>query len=116
LKEREDDAARSVKEKGRAVKDSLKAMLEKIVEREVQGIFRDPGLVNSKLKRANYYLHSGWEISGEAELAIEHAEESVQEIVEAVNGFFEKSWPEFRQAVEEAEVSFIKAYEPISVE
>lgn len=116
LKEREDDAAKSLKEESKAVRDSLKTMLEKIVEKEIQGIYRDPGLVNSKLERANYYLQSGWEISGEAELAIQHAEKSVQEIVTAVNDFFEKRWPKFRRAVEEAEVPLIKEYKPISAE
>lgn len=115
LKEREDDAAKSLQQKNKAVKDSLKTLLGTIFEGEVQGIRRDPSLVNSKLEQASGYLQWSWEISAEAELALKQAEESVQKLVGEVNKFFETDWQEYRRAVQAANISFFKNYEPLKV-
>ncbi|MCK6619973.1 MAG: hypothetical protein L6Q94_05715 [Calditrichia bacterium] len=111
-----EDEAKSLRDKSKAVKDSLKALLEKIVEGEVQGIRPNPALVNSKLERAAIYIQWGWQISAEADMSLNRAEESVKTAVAQVNRFFEQQWPEFRRAVEAAEFSFFKDYPPISTE
>lgn len=116
-KEREDDAAKKVKEIGKGLQDSIKAMTEKINQREVQGIRSDPRLVGSRLSLASWYLGSASDVPGEAErLAVRHAEDALRSALDEINRFFASQWREYQSAVEAAELSFFTDIKPLKME
>ncbi len=117
IKERKDSQAKSLKETGKALQDSIKILLERINPKEVQGIRRDPNIVSSRLSMARYYIGSAFGVPGKTEkLVMAQAEKSLQEALDEVNNFFEKDWPQYETAVKEAKVSFFDAYKPIRME
>jgi photosystem II stability/assembly factor-like uncharacterized protein len=120
LKERNDDTTKAVKDlkdQGKALQDSIKALTELINPPEVQGFKDYPTLVRSELGMASAYINSSWEAHGETErLALEQAERTLARVVNRVNRFFETRWPEYRSAVEAVNLSFFKEYEPLKVE
>ncbi|MFQ5750722.1 MAG: hypothetical protein ACE5HI_01890, partial [bacterium] len=117
IKERDDEAAKNLQQKGKAMQDSIKALIELINPREVQGIRRDPFIVSSRLNLAFSYLRSSLEAPGNKErLMVAQAEESLQEALVQINKFFEKDWLEYETAVKSAEVSFFENYEPLHIE
>jgi hypothetical protein len=116
IKERKDETAKTVKDKGKAMQDSIKALLELINPKEVQGIRRDPFIVSSRLGLASNYLRSASEAPGETErIAVVQATESLQKALAKINAFFEREWPAYQQAVEAAEVSWFEKYEPLQI-
>ena len=115
LKEREGEAVAQVKKQGKALQDSIKALLELINGKEVQGIRRDPNVVNSKIGMASRYLQSSWDSYGEpARLLVQQAYESLQAAVAEVNAFFKTDWAAYRKAVEGLDISFFQEYEPLT--
>jgi hypothetical protein len=47
---------------------------------------------------------------------MQHAEERLQEALDNVNAFFAEDWPQYRSAVEDADLSIFEAYEPLQME
>ncbi len=116
LKEREDDQANQVKKAGKAVNDSIKTIMDKINQKEVQGLVENPDLLISKLSNAYDYLTSSWKVPGEnTKLAIKLAENNLQKVVDDVNNFFETEWKGYREKVKNANIRFFESYEPIKI-
>ncbi|MFQ5604597.1 MAG: hypothetical protein ACE5HS_15110 [bacterium] len=117
IRERKDDAAKDLKKKGKALQDSIKTLLELINPREVQGIRRDPNIVSAKLRSAFSYLRSSMEAPGETEsIAVKQAEDSIQEVLDKFNAFFDKDWRDYFNAVNAADIKLIEEYEPLKIE
>jgi photosystem II stability/assembly factor-like uncharacterized protein len=117
IKERDDEDAKKVKAKGKTAQDSIKALIEMINQREVQGIRSDPTLLGSRLSQANWYLQSSWEAPGETErIVFSQATGVLQGILTAINGFFERDWASYRETVDAARITFFKEYEPLRME
>ncbi|MCI0694326.1 hypothetical protein L0337_20250 [candidate division KSB1 bacterium] len=116
IKDRKDETAKSVKDKGKAMQDSIKALLELINPKEVQGIQRDPLIVSSRLRQASSYLQSSSEAPGETErIAAEQATENLQQTLAKINAFFAREWPAYQQAVEAAAVTWFEKYAPLQM-
>ncbi|MFQ5640475.1 MAG: hypothetical protein ACE5IR_21045 [bacterium] len=117
LKGQKDDDAKNLKKKGKALQDSIKALTELIIPKQVQGIQRDPSLVSSQIRRASGYVQSSWDMKGETgKIALQQAEAALEKTLNKINAFFKKEWPEYRKAVEAMQLSFFDEYEPIQVE
>ncbi|NIR51610.1 hypothetical protein GWO43_23800 [candidate division KSB1 bacterium] len=117
LKDREEEAAKELMKKGKALKDSIKSLVELINPRDVQGIRRDPEIVSAKLRIASFYVRSSWDSAGEpARIAIEQAEAALQAALVEVNAFFDTEWPQYQQTVDALNISFFDEYEPIRME
>ena len=115
LKERKDSSAAAVKEQGKAVGDSLKALRGLILQPDdVQGIYTDPERLDARIWPTMNYISSTWGYSETAaNTMLERFEKQLGEVLGRVNGFFGKEWQDYRRMVEEAEISFFKDYEPI---
>ncbi|QXD15853.1 hypothetical protein GQ464_002575 [Rhodocaloribacter litoris] len=114
LGDRDDETAKSLKERGKAVLDSLKAIEEQIRGKEVQGIRRDPEVLTARLQTASRYLQSAYDAPGQADrIALDAAEAKLREVLDATNAFFAGPWAAYRQAVEAAGVSPFRTYEPL---
>jgi photosystem II stability/assembly factor-like uncharacterized protein len=118
LKDRDDEAAAAVKEMGKALLDTIKAHKELIAQREdIQGILRDPHIVSGKLGAASSYFSAFWHTpNATQEMVLDHVKQSLKEPLSQVNGFFEGQWLDYRQAVEQANVTLFEEYEKIGME
>ncbi|MEQ9441737.1 MAG: hypothetical protein RIG62_22040 [Cyclobacteriaceae bacterium] len=117
LSDREDEAAKALNEQGKMLKDSIQSYKELIAQKEVQGIMRDPHIVSGKLDAAASYLSAFWHSPNENQRTVlQQAKTSLDEPLETINGFFKNEWVQFRQSVENANVSFFEDYETIGME
>jgi hypothetical protein len=46
---------------------------------------------------------------------IEQTEKLIRETMDMINTFFEEDWEKYKKAVEEANISFFKEYEPLEL-
>lgn len=115
VKDRTDEAAKTVKDKGKEAGETLRGLAENMVGKEAgQGIARNPNTVSAKLGNARSYLGSSFSAAGLTEQwAVEHAETSVRTAVSAVNDFFSRVWPLYKDAVQAAQIEFFKPTETI---
>ena len=114
LGDRDDEAATTAKDKGKAMRDSIKALMQEVEGKDVQGIRRDPSVVSSRLGMARFYLGSSVRASDQSDRrALERAEKRVQRFLNGVNQFFADDWPAYQKAVTMADISFFKDREPV---
>ncbi|MGB3616569.1 MAG: hypothetical protein WBA12_00490 [Catalinimonas sp.] len=118
LKERDDEPAKALKERGKALLDTIKAHKELIAQKEdIQGIRRDPNVVSGKLETASSYLFFdlGNAPTPTQTEVLAQAEKSLQVPIERVNRFFANEWAAYRPLVgeEAAEVTPFETYERI---
>jgi hypothetical protein len=114
LEGREDSVAAQAREKGTAMADSVDALLHEIVPKDYEGIRSDPTIVNARLGTVGFYLGTEDDGPDETErIALERAEQRLRVALDEINAFFDTEWPEYRQAVEQADPSFFEEYAPI---
>ena len=114
LGDQDDEAATTAKDKGKAMRDSIKALMQEVEGKDVQGIRRDPSVVSSRLGVARFYLGSSVRAPDQSDRrALERAEKRVQRFLDGVNQFFADDWPAYRKAVTEADISFFEDREPV---
>jgi hypothetical protein len=105
--------------KGKAIKDSVKIILELINGKEdVQGIFRSATIVSAKLEMISYYLFTAFfdKPTVSHELMLADVEKDIKKVVERTNNLLEKQFAEFRQETETLKVSMFKEYQGIKME
>jgi photosystem II stability/assembly factor-like uncharacterized protein len=105
--------------KGKAIKDSVKIILELINGKEdVQGIFRSATIVSAKLEMISYYLFTAFfdKPTVSHELMLADVEKDIKKVVERTNNLLEKQFTEFRNETETLKVSMFKEYQGIKME
>ncbi len=108
------DAIKNLREVTRKVEASLKEITDVIQAREdVQGIYRDPNLVTSKIRGVRSIVNETDPLNTTQQWTIEQVEQLIEKTMNSINNFFEEDWEEYKKAVEEAEISFFKEYEPL---
>lgn len=99
------------------VKDSINNIMDYVVGKEDkhQGIVRSPDPTPmSYAGTAQFFINSSKDpISATDQRVAKQAEEQVAKVIERVNKFFEKSWPDFRSAMDKVTLSPFKNYDPI---
>ncbi len=117
MKDLKRDDLKDAKDKTKVIKDSLKNIMDYIVGKEDkrQGIVRhsDPTPV-SFLGTAEVYIGSSKDpISSTDQRVFGQAEEQITKVMERVNKFFEKPWPDYRAVMEKVSITPFKNYEPL---
>lgn len=113
---REDAGAKAVRERGKALRDTLKTLMARFHPEDKQGIYRDPTLISSRLSRAGSYLTSHWDVAeGAATTVLDQVESELKTTLAAVNGFFERQWPAYRRLVDEATVELVSPVTPVEL-
>jgi len=104
-------------DKIKVVKDSLNAIIDFIVGKEDkrQGIVRQPDPTPmSYIGTAQFFISSSKDpISATDQRVFKQAEEQFSKVLERVNKFYEKTWPDYRSAMEKVSISPFKNYEPL---
>lgn len=110
------DEIKNLKQVTKEVQASLKEITDKLSPREgVQGIYRNPNLVTSKLRGVRSITYEIDPLNTTQQITIEQIEKLVEETMEKINSFFETDWEKYKKAVEEAQISFFKEYEPLKL-
>lgn len=117
MKDSKQDQYKEALEKTKVVKDSINALFDYILGKEDkrQGIVRqrDPTPV-SYIGAAQFYISSSLDpVSATDQRVFKFAEDKVTEVVDKVNKFYEKQWPEYRVAMEKIVISPFKDYQPL---
>ncbi|MFM8743165.1 MAG: hypothetical protein ACKODM_07565, partial [Cytophagales bacterium] len=117
IKESKRTDLKDATDKIKIMKDSINNIMDYIVGKEDkrQGIVRSPSPTPmSYVGVAQFFINSSKDpISSTDQRVAKQAEEQVAKVIERVNTFFEKSWPEFKTAMEKVIISPFKNYEPI---
>jgi hypothetical protein len=117
IRERTDSTAKNVKDLGAALQDSVKRLTEMIDDPEVQGIRSNPALLENRLGSSLAYAGSSWFPPEETErTALRHAVIGLKALADAINTFFERDWPKYKNAVDTAKITFFEPYTPIKVD
>lgn len=110
------DAIKNLREVTKEVQASLKEITDVILPREdVQGIYRDPDLVTSKIRGVRSIVNETDPLNTTQQWSIEQIEQLIEQTMDKINRFFEEDWEKYKRAVEEAEISFFKEYEPLII-
>ena len=98
--------------------DSLKVLQELILNKEgLQGIVRSPDILSAKINPINRYLYSNLTGPNSThEFLMKFSENETKIVLERINQFFLKDWPNYRSAVEKEELSMFKNYRPIRID
>jgi len=117
MKDLKRDDLKEPKDKIKAIKDSLNNIMDYIVGKEDkrQGIVSQPyPSPVSFIGTAEFYIGSSKDpLTFTDHRVFEQAQEKIVKVMERVNRFFEKSWPEFKTAMEKVSISPFKNYEPL---
>lgn len=118
LKDRDDDAAKDARDKGKAAKDTANVLMERFIGRQnVQGIYRDPTTLNALLGTASTYIQAGNDAPGQAaNRAFAQVEAALRATLADINAFFAGDWAAYRQAIEAANVELFESYAPLRLE
>lgn len=103
---------------GKTLQDSLTAMEKLFMAPDNQkGIVRDADDLTSALFGASRYLDAGdGAPTPSAQNMMNKAKVQLKDILDKMNGFFEKDFAEYQQKVEAAKFSLFKKYEPIKIQ
>lgn len=112
-----DDAPKELMKQTKDIQKGLDGLTEMFSgPSDVQGIRRDPKTITSQLFTARGYIQSGFNAPDpSAFMALEKAEDALQEALDKVNAFFAEDWAGYRAAVEAANVSLFDAFEPLKL-
>jgi hypothetical protein len=99
------------------VKDSINALFDYILGKEDkrQGIVRqkDPTPV-SYIGTASYYIRSSMDpVSATDQRVFNFASEKINAVLNKVNAFYDKTWKEYRAAMEKVVISPFKDYKAL---
>ncbi|MGB0524075.1 MAG: VPS10 domain-containing protein [Flammeovirgaceae bacterium] len=117
LADREDDTAKSLKEMGKVMKDSLQSITHLFVPKKgIQGIFQNPELINQLLGQTFFHVQAVPGKPGQTQqIEVDQTIQALKPVIAKINDFFDQEWPKYKQAVESAELSLFKAYEKLEV-
>ena len=111
---KKDEKIKNLREVTKEVEKSMKEMTVDMLQKEnVQGIFRNPDIVTTKIRGIRSALYSIEPLNKTELLTLKQAEEAIDKTLEKVNKFYEEDWVKYRKAVEEAEITPFKDYKPL---
>ncbi|MDQ7815992.1 MAG: hypothetical protein RDU14_03140 [Melioribacteraceae bacterium] len=100
----------------RSLKDTIKNLNELINQPRMQGIRTDDQKLGVKLRRAYSSVTGYWDKPGESErVNLKVVDDSIFEIINKINLFFEQNWKGFIKSVEELKIGLFEEYVPLKL-
>jgi photosystem II stability/assembly factor-like uncharacterized protein len=100
----------------KSLKETIKNLNELINQPKVQGIRTDDQKLGVKLRRAYSAITGYWDKPGESErVNLKAVDDSIFEIINKVNLFFEQNWKGFNKSVEELKIGLFEEFIPIKL-
>ncbi len=117
IRERRDSTARQVRQSAQKLQQKLDSLMHQIVQKEVQGLLRDPRVLSAQLGYVYRSLQSSWDAPTPAQMKyLEIAEKRLAAVLEQINRFYAEELPPFRAQVEALQLEWIPAPEkPLSM-
>ncbi|MBS1975902.1 MAG: hypothetical protein JST46_00930 [Bacteroidetes bacterium] len=117
IKESKRDDLKDASAKTKAIRDSINNIIDYMIGKEDkrQGITRsaDPTPL-SHIGNAQFFISSSKDpVSPTDQMLVRQASEQVDKVLNRVNTFFEKQWPEYRNTMEKVTFNPFKNYEPL---
>jgi photosystem II stability/assembly factor-like uncharacterized protein len=116
MKESKRTDLKEAQDKSKAVKDSINALFDKILDKEDkrQGLTRDSEGPVVDIQTAESYIDGNINPINETDRRVfGKAQQSVQKAIDSVNQFYEKTWKEYRAMMEKVTLNPFKDYQPI---
>jgi photosystem II stability/assembly factor-like uncharacterized protein len=116
MKESKRTDLKDAQDKTKAVKDSINALFDKILDKEDkrQGLTRDSEGPVVDIQTAESYIDGNINPINETDRRVfGKAQQSVQKAIDSVNQFYEKTWKEYRAMMEKVTLNPFKDYQPI---
>ncbi|HLX13043.1 MAG TPA: hypothetical protein VKS81_09540, partial [Bacteroidota bacterium] len=113
--EKQDTALKSIKDLGGKLADSIKALTEKVNDKEVpQGFTSDPTVVGNRLGLASYILNTSWEKPDQMDqLSLDQARNALDKVIASTNAFFSNNWKSYRDKVDAAKIQIFEEVRPV---
>ncbi len=107
--------ADSLKKKTAAVRDSLKALMHKIVTpADKQGIYRDPEVLTARLGKISAYLRMSFDTARATVLPLmQQAAQKTDTLYNTYNRTLKKIWPGYRRDLEEADIKILPVFKTL---
>jgi photosystem II stability/assembly factor-like uncharacterized protein len=117
MKDAKKDGYKAALDQTKVVKDSIDALFDFILGKEDkrQGITRqkDPTPI-SYIGNASYYIGTSYEpVSATDDRVVQFANDQISAVLSRVNAFYEKTWPQYRDAMQKVVISPFKDYQPL---
>jgi len=114
MPKKKDEKTKKLRESNKEVEKAMKEMTVNMFAKEnVQGIYRNPDLITSKIRSLRYAFYSFGPLTTTQQLSIKQAEALIDQTLVKVNKFYNEDWPKYRKAVEEAKLSLFKETSPL---
>ncbi len=117
LKEKKGDEWKELKDKNKAAKDSINALIDLVIGKEDkrQGITSRENPTNISFTfRARSYIGRTLDPIGDTERRVmQQARDMITPVIDKINAFYANEWPQYREAMENANLSPFKDYEPL---
>jgi photosystem II stability/assembly factor-like uncharacterized protein len=112
LKDRKGDQYDSLKKSSKAVKDSIKSIIDELLGAKIkkQGIVRDPNPnIMQYYGNARRYMGSSLQMPGPTEeRLLKQGQEKLAPWLEKVNAFYSNQWPKYQEHVNQTDLSPFK--------
>ncbi len=116
MKEQNSQGDNSLAKQSKAMKDSIKSLVELINQKKVQGIRRDTEIAGARLSMVSRSLQSSWDAPTQAEkINLKYAVEKLEAALTKINRFYESVFPEYEKAVNAAGFKLFETYERLTV-
>jgi hypothetical protein len=116
LKGKKESEFVKVLDTAKSLKETIKNLNELINQPKVQGIRTDDQKLGVKLRRAYSAITGYWDQPGESErVNLKAVDDSIFEIINKVNLFFEQNWKGFNKSVEELKIGLFEEFIPIKL-
>ena len=117
IKESKRTDLKDATDKTKAIKDSINAVIDFMIGKEDkrQGLAASPipTPVSYIFTAQNYIASSKDPVNATDERVMKQASDQIDRILDRVNKFYEKQWPQYRAAMEKVSINPFKSYEPL---
>jgi photosystem II stability/assembly factor-like uncharacterized protein len=112
------DQYKDALDKTKVVKDSIDSLFNFILGKEDkrQGIVREQDRTPaSAIGTASFYIGSSYEpVNATDQRVYKVAEDLIGQVMQKVNAFFEKQWPDYKSTMEKINISPFREYKPLN--
>ncbi len=114
--DKKDTAYKAFQKTAKVTADSLKTIKGILFPREdVQGIFRDPRVVTSRLRGLYSIIYEFEPLNATQKLVLKQSDELITQTVQRINRFLENEWKTYREAAEKAGFTPFKDLKPVKL-
>ncbi len=114
--EKKDSVYKAFQKTARVTVDTLKAIKKILYQPEdVQGIFRNPDVVTSKIRGLYSVIYELEPLNATQKLVLKQTQQVVEETVRRINRFLEQEWTDYRQTAEKAGLTPFKDIKPVEL-